>query len=346
MSSAATLERTAPLHQRVKSVIPHIEWRDLDAAAGDAAVRLTTDGPASRAFADMTRATSVADAVAALDRAAPGFARALRRAGAAESPVIVARGLLADSVPPVTPYDGRVDPMASRRALLNLRAILGCLGLHPIAYEGESAAVAHAVCPTKGARGQLSSRGFDAALPFHTDYADRPIDEPVTDRSPAAAVLGFVVERAEAATPMEFVPARRLLAALSAEQIRTGRREEFAVRAPALFAGRFPPLARRLFLSGGRCRLNLATMTGVTSRAVRLLADISAILSDAAMVETIDVCRGDIVIMNNQRAIHRRAAFRPRWDGTDRYFIRMSAVRDMAGGIARDPRRPWSWSWS
>jgi hypothetical protein len=141
MSSAATLERTTPLHQRVKSVIPHVEWRDLDAV-----VRLTMDGPASRGFAEMTRAASAADAVAALDRAAPGFARALRRAGVAESPVIVARGLLADFVPPPTPYDGRVDPTASRRAILNLHAVLGSLGLHPIAYDGESAAVAHAVC--------------------------------------------------------------------------------------------------------------------------------------------------------------------------------------------------------
>jgi hypothetical protein len=309
-----------------------------------AAVWLTMDGPSSRAFAEMTRAAPDADAAAALDQAGPDFVRLLRCAAAAKSPVIVARGLLADPAPPVTPYDGVVDPKASRRAMLNLRAILGSLGLHPIAYEGESTAVVHAVCPTIGARGQLSSRGFDAALPFHTDYADRPIDEPVSDRSPAAAVLGFVVERAEVATPMEVVPVHRLFAALSAEQIRAGRREEFAVRAPALFAGRFPPLVRRLLLSDGRCRLNLATMTGVTSRAARLLNDVSAILSDAAMVETIDVGRGDIVIIDNQRAIHRRAAFRPRWDGTDRYFIRMSAVYDIAGGIARDPRRPWSWS--
>jgi hypothetical protein len=238
MSMVTTLEQTAPRHQQVKSVAPPIGCRDPDAA-----VWLTMDGPSSRAFAEMTHAAPDADAAAALDRAGPGFTRLLRSAAAAKSPVIVARGLFADPVPPVTPYDGVVDPKASRRAMLNLRAILGSLGLHPIAYEGESTAVVHAVCPTIGARGQLSSRGFDAALPFHTDYADRPIDEPVSDRSPAAAVLGFVVERAEVATPMEVVPGasavRRLVGGTnprgSSGRVRRSRAR--AVRRPISTAG-------------------------------------------------------------------------------------------------------------
>ena len=54
--------------------------------------------------------------------------------------------------------------------------------------------------------------------------------------------------------------------------------------------------------------------------------------------------RGDVVIMDNQRTLHRRGAFTPRWDGTDRYFIRMSAVHDCRTGLAADPGRPWIWS--
>jgi L-asparagine oxygenase len=222
--------------------------------------------------------------------------------------------------------------------------VLGCLGLHPIAYAGETAQVTHAVCPTRAGRGQRSSHGAETALPFHTDYADRPIDEKVTDQSPAASTLIFAVERAVLATPMEFLPTCRLLAELSAEQIRIGRQEEFAVAAPAIFAAGHRPVPRRLFLSGGRCRLNLGTMTGLTDRATRLLRDIAAILDDESLVEQIHVRRGDVVVMDNQHAIHRRAAFTPRWDGTDRYFIRMSATPDPRAGIAADPRRPWVWS--
>jgi hypothetical protein len=188
---------------------------------------------------------------------------------------------------------------------------------------------------------------------MHTDYADRPIDEPIRDQSPAAAALAFAVERAELATPMQCVPAHRLWSLLSPEQIAAGCLEEFAVRAPALFGGSQSGRARRLFLpdsrspnsrSGIRCRLNLGTMTGLTPRATRLLHEIREILSDATMIETIHVRRGDIVIMDNQRTFHRRASFTPRWDGTDRYFIRMSAVHDCSAGLAADPRRPWIWS--
>jgi hypothetical protein len=248
---------------------------------------------------------------------------------------------------PPTPYDGAVDLETSRQAIINLHAVVGCLGLHPVAYRKESASTLHAVCPMQGARGELSSHGFDAALPLHTDYADRPIDEPVTDQSPAAAVLAFAVERAKPATPMQCIPARRLLSALSAEQIRIGRLAEFAVRAPALFGGQTARV-RCLFLPGAeadmRCRLNLGTMTGLTDRASRLLREIREILSDPAMTEAIHVRRGDIVILDNQRAIHRRAPFAPRWDGADRYLIRMSAVHDCHAGVSPDPRRPWIWS--
>src|SRR6202020_2207361 len=103
--------------------------------------------------------------------------------------------------------------------------------------------------PTRGARGQASSRGFDAALPFHTDYADRPIDEATVDQSPAAAAaLLFAVERAEPATPMQCVALPRLLAELSPRQIRIACAPEFAVDAPDIFGGGKAARIRRLLL--------------------------------------------------------------------------------------------------
>ena len=333
-----------------------------DAEPGDGAdpaiPRLTVGAAASRAFARLT--ASAWDAapdrnpglwlergIAALERADPSLVRSLRRAAADARPVIVVRGLPADPVPPTTPSDGVVDSAASRQAIVNLHAVVACLGLHPVAYAGESVSTLHAVCPLASARGQRSSRGFDAALPFHTDYADRPIDEPVTDRSPAAAALAFAVERAEPAVPMECVPLGRLLAALSPEDIRVGQSESFAVAAPDIFGGAPAPQRRRLFLpdpnNGFRCRLNLGKTTGLTEPAARLLTKIRDILSNESLVERLHVRRGDIVVMDNRRAVHRRASFAPRWDGTDRYFIRMSAARDPAAGLAADSRRPWIW---
>ena len=142
-------------------------------------------------------------AAAALERADPALVGSLRRAAARASPVLVLRGLPVAVAPPPTPYDGVVDVSLSRRSIINLHAVAAVLGLHPIAYVGENASTLHAVCPTTRARGQASSRGFDTALPFHTDYADRPIDEATVDQSPAASALLFAVERAEPATPMQ-----------------------------------------------------------------------------------------------------------------------------------------------
>jgi hypothetical protein len=287
-------------------------------------------------------------AAALLERADPVLVRSLCHAAAPTRPVIVVRGLPTSPVPPATPCAGVVDLAASRQAIINLHAVVGCLGLHPVAYAEESASTLHAVCPVTKAWGEVSSHGFDSALPAHTDYADRPIDELVRDQSPAAAVLAFAIERAEPGTPMQCISLHRLLSRLSPERIAAGQQEEFAVRAPAIFGSGHPPRVRRLFLpdsgSGVRCRLNLGTMHGLTARASRLLHEIREILTDAAMVEMIHVRRGDIVIMDNQRTLHRRGSFTPRWDGTDRYFIRMSAVHDCRAGLAAGPGRPWIWS--
>jgi Taurine catabolism dioxygenase TauD, TfdA family len=283
--------------------------------------------------------------VSALSVADAGLVGSLRHAASAACPVIVVRGLPSDAVSPTTPYDGVVDLTESYRAIINLHAVVGSLGLHPVAYAKENSSTLHAVCPVTGGRGKISSHGYDTASPFHTDYADRPIDEPRCDQSPAAAALAFAVERAELATPMEYVPVCRLLSVLSAEQIRTGHLDEFSVRAPAIFCDGQATRVRRLFLArDDRCRLNLGTMTGLTPRASRLLGEIREILSDESLVERIHVRRGDVVVMDNQRVVHRRASFAPRWDGTDRYFVRMSAVRDPRAGLSEDPRRPWIWS--
>jgi len=296
------------------------------------------DGPDQNPRPWLARANLAARA------AMPSLTRSLAHARTDRQPVIVVRGLPVDPSPPATPYGGIVDPAASSRSVINLHAVAAALGLHPIAYAGESASILHAVCPVRTAWGEASSHGFDTALPFHTDYADRPIDVAEAGQSPSAAALIFAVERAEPTIPMEFIPLRRLLEALTPAQIHSGRQAEFAVRAPAIFRGGQVMRTRPLFLSDGRGRLNLGRMTGITARAAALLDDLRAILTDDAMVTRIPVRRGDIVVIDNQRAIHRRAAFTPRWDGTDRYFIRMSAVPDPARGIAFDSNRPWIWS--
>jgi len=361
MSVTAALEQTAPLCQRVKSVILERPLSDklvrpVPAVPDPVVLWLTVDPAAARAFAgqsvlegrlpppDQAPSAWLEHGATALERLDPELVRSLRLAGSRKQPVIVVRGLTAGPVLPRTPYEGAVDIAASGRAIANLHAVLGCLGLHPVAYAGESASTLHPVCPRANARGELSSRGFDRALPFHTDYADRPIDEGVHDQSPAAAVLAFAIERAEAAVPMECAALAQLLSVLPLDDVRAGEVEDFLVHAPAIFRAGPAARTRRLFLPGERGRLNLGRMIGRSGRAAHLLREVAAILSDPGMVEPIPVRRGDVVIMDNQRVLHRRASFAPRWDGTDRYFIRASAVRDPLAGMPADPRRPWIWS--
>jgi len=48
---------------------------------------------------------------------------------------------------------------------------------------------------------------------------------------------------------------------------------------------------------------------------------------------------GDIMIVDNRRAVHGRSGYTPRYDGLDRFLIRCFAVRDLgASSYARQGR--------
>jgi len=278
----------------------------------------------------------------------PELAHALRAAAASEVPAIVVRGLPAEATPAATPYGGLIDLNESRQAIINLYGVIECLGLTPIAYETEDVSILHAVAPRPDAGGLEASIGFDKKLPFHTDYADRPMTEAVTDLSPAAHALAFAVERPEPLVPMECLPVTKVVDQLTEAEKSVAQQEAFEILAPDIFRSQRRPCARPLLIADGNggfyCRLNLAKTTPVTAAARSLVSRLHNLLAETQALP-IGVLRGDIVVFHNSRVLHRRSSFRPRWDGTDRYFIRMSLVRrgSRQRGLARDPARPWLW---
>lgn len=72
--------------------------------------------------------------------------------------------------------------------------------------------------------------------------------------------------------------------------------------------------------------------------AAHALDDVTRRLSQA--VRDLVLSPGDIVLIDNQRALHGRPSFTPRYDGTDRWFRRMTTVRDLtkSRGCRRTPR--------
>jgi L-asparagine oxygenase len=77
-----------------------------------------------------------------------------------------------------------------------------------------------------------------------------------------------------------------------------------------------------------RLRVDFAETTGTDDRAQAALDEL---LEVAARVEvTVRLRPGDIVVIDNQHALHGRTAFTPRWDGLDRWLLRTFVARDLA----------------
>jgi hypothetical protein len=289
----------------------------------------------------------------AMAAALPQVFAALAAAARDAEPAILLRGLAADAVAPATPYDGRVDVQATRQSIVNVFAVIAAMGLHPVCYAAENMSLLHAVVPSRERADQLSSRGFRRPLPWHSDYADRPFPgpfagkEPVLDASPIACVLAFSIVRDEPGVPMEYVETAAALAELTPAEIRTAMTEAFATAAPSIFGGKPVARLRRLIAEDGKggllARFNQATMSGQTPAATALLARIGEILEQSAPAVELEVQRGDVVVFNNLKVLHRRSAFAPRFDGTDRYFIRVGATTEFAAGIPANEDRPWIW---
>ncbi|MBW4720413.1 TauD/TfdA family dioxygenase [Saccharothrix obliqua] len=74
-------------------------------------------------------------------------------------------------------------------------------------------------------------------------------------------------------------------------------------------------------------------------RAARALEDLCARLAGAMVA--LPMSPGDLLLVDNYRAVHGRAAFRARYDGTDRWLRKVTVVRDLrrTGRRAEDDTR-------
>nr|WP_231289114.1 hypothetical protein [Rickettsia amblyommatis] len=59
------------------------------------------------------------------------------------------------------------------------------------------------------------------------------------------------------------------------------------------------------------------------------------------MQNYIYVTSGDIVVLSNKTVLHKRDSYSPKWDGQDRYFIRIYSVKDINQGILANAPQPW-----
>lgn len=242
--------------------------------------------------------------------------------GRTESPALLLRGCPLGAVPetPPAPQLARKSDLVSETTLLTIARVLG----QPAGYGPEHGGdLVQNVCPIRSHADRQTSTSSAVVLELHTEAAFHPV-------LPRYLALLCLRSDPRSATTLTSVDA--LVRALSSEEqavlsqarFTTGVDESYthvrgtARSAPApILDG--SPLSPRLWLDND-------LMEGVDEEAQKALETAARLARELARGVVLE--EGDMLIVDNHRAVHGRTPFSPRFDGTDRWLQRALIVTD------------------
>ncbi|TWP53887.1 oxygenase [Lentzea tibetensis] len=243
------------------------------------------------------------------------------------SGALVLAGLPTGPVP-CTP-DGHDRHVGERCQLVRIQAILAELLGHLIAYEAEGeGALFQDIVPSRPAARTQTSLSSAVELELHTEQAFSALRP---DHLSMACLRGDPDARTYLLT------ARQVTAALRPDEVAELRLPRWVTQVDESFRA-----ASARFLDGDvrgpmpilsgpdddpRIVLDQDLMRGVDPAAQRLLDRVIEIYLRDRRHHAL--AAGEVLFLDNQRVVHGRSAFRPRFDGTDRLVVRCFVTRDL-----------------
>jgi len=261
---------------------------------------------------------------------------------------MIIRGLPVDPQLPATPYITAPGienlPILAGAILSVLQTLQTC----PVAYEGENDdTVFRHVSPKHKRESEKSSYGSRMDLGMHVDNPHLPLTcEPVSQLSACPEYLSLTGLRCELGVPTRIVAIGDVLAMLPACVEEELSRPHFAIRRPASFGKQGNvlenvPLLYRCVTRGLYCRYNKASVEATCANAQFALQLFAAAANHPDVVHHILLQSGDMLIFKNQKTLHARDGFTPRYDGHDRWMLRVFGVNDPARVVPLDPQQPF-----
>jgi L-asparagine oxygenase len=225
---------------------------------------------------------------------------------------------------PITPTNntqkrGETTTMAKIQAILN--EFVGEL----IAYEAEGyGRIFQDIVPVKEMSQKQVSLG-NSELEIHTEQA-------FSELRPDILSLGCL--RGDTAAKTYIFPIGRILEHLSTEEIellkqplwKTGVDLSFKLNGVDFIEGDIRGPFAIVSDQGSKLRFDQDLMKGITSEAELMVKKIV----DLYYLHRFEHCLepGDIVLVDNNRAVHGRSGFSPKYDGKDRFLIRCFSTFD------------------
>ncbi|WP_415947326.1 TauD/TfdA family dioxygenase [Streptomyces sp. KLOTTS4A1] len=236
---------------------------------------------------------------------------------------LLVSGLPAGDLPlPSTPSTrGSVQRTAEVPATVLLMIAAG-LG-DPAAFRPEkTGALVQDVVPVPGQEDFQGNAG-SVLLSFHNENAFHP-------HRPDFVMLLCLRADHEGVAGLRTACIRQVLPLLSAGSRDALWQDEYTTDAPPSF-GAMPKGAPHAVLTGAAddpdVRVDFAATKPVTERARLALAELAELFDMTA--QTVRLAPGDLAIVDNRVTVHGRTAFRPRYDGKDRWLQRSFVLTDL-----------------
>jgi len=175
----------------------------------------------------------------------------------------------------------------------------------------------HNVSPVKGQETSKSNEGSMQDFHLHTEVAHH-------SQRPHFVVLICIRQDHQRAAVTYVTDISTIFPSLDKEDVVRLRQPEYVIYAPASFGPGIPP-ARTAILSGSdsplELRVNFNAMMAASETAKGAMDRLHNRLGRDRVACTLSP--GDLLVLNNRRAVHGRNSFVPRYDGYDRWLQRV-----------------------
>lgn len=260
---------------------------------------------------------------------------------------MIIRNLPGDRVLPSTP-DGTSPQLVKVPVITaSILGVLGSMKLHAIAYQGEDdQSVFRHVTPRKELVDEVSSYGSSVALGMHMDDPHLPMQsEPVEKLSANPEYLTLTGVKLQVHIPTRIVDSNEVLNRLPKFVIDELMSPNYLIKRPMSFSDQSyeftAPVFTRRFDGQILCRYDQENVSAKTNVAALALKTFKTVANQAKLAHRVLLNKGDLLIFKNQQTLHAREGFVPRFDGADRWIIRVFGIKDLTRTIPVSSSNPY-----
>lgn len=234
-----------------------------------------------------------------------------------------------DSNLPLTPIrTGFTKNSEIPESAINLLGYVCLLGMYPVVYQGENdGRLIRHVVPRVGLETQISSYGSSLDFYPHVDNPDLRLRGEFDFRSPVPDTLSLLCLRQQDNVATSILKLDDILDELSEEEIKLLEEAEFTVNRPASFEKQESIDKLPLLLKGDDglyvSRFDYHNVRASSPKYDSVLEKFKRVSLDPKKWVSLYLKPGQVVTFDNQRTLHTRNGFKPKFDGNDRWLLRV-----------------------